>query len=240
LAAGKGTRLALEEIPKCLVPINENPLLYYILSSLAPLHLKELLVVGGYQYELLKSHFLDLKPSMQTIFIENKDFDKGSILTVAKAVAGLVDDDFLLMNGDHLYSQFIMKKVAAYASSSNFNKVTIVCDRDRDLTDDDMKVEMENGSFKCMSKKLSVYEYGYVGMTLVPKQRVNNYISCVHQLLDAGHTNYNVEEIVNVLRRENQEAVQILDISGSAWIEVDTPADLSLAHLKIKEVLAHT
>ena len=60
LAGGKGTRLAeyTSKIPKPMVNINKKPIITYIIDHYIKYGVTEILIAGGYKYNLLKNYFL--------------------------------------------------------------------------------------------------------------------------------------------------------------------------------------
>ncbi len=235
LAAGQGTRLNLGLKPKTLVELEGRPLIHYILDSLVVYEFKKIIIVGGYGIDCLRDCVQ--KHSLATFLVENKDFTQGSLLTIAAALKHLPDDDFILMNADHLYSSAIQNKIAEFISQEKPTKITLICDRDRELCNDDMKVALnDEGQLLQMAKDLTDYQLGYVGMSFIPSSRISIYAQAVNELIQEKKVQLNVESILNHLSQK-KEAIKCFDISGSHWIEIDTPHDLLLAREKLPLVL---
>ncbi|NOZ01057.1 MAG: NTP transferase domain-containing protein [Deltaproteobacteria bacterium] len=104
LAAGMGVRLRpiTERIPKALVSCAGWPLLSYALefAKRAVVEDGRIVVVTGFQAERVVA-FLD-EEAPGVIVAHNPEYEKANLISVA---AGLerVEDDFLLMNVDHVY-----------------------------------------------------------------------------------------------------------------------------------------
>jgi len=228
LAAGRGLRLdlATADTPKTLLTVGDKPLLAHILASIQEFDLESIHVVGGFQFAKLAAYVNEIDPKIHVY--ENKNFLKGNLLTALvakKPTTGL----FCLMNADHLYSNIILNKIL----TAKPNQITAVCDFDRALTDDDMKVELSNYKYiKLMKKKLSNYQAGYVGVTLIPDHKRELYWEVANQVLSKQGEGACVEEVVNELVKGGEQ-VDILDISGSTWLEVDTAED----RLRAKSVI---
>lgn len=226
LAAGQGTRLkeATQKIPKCLVPVDGKPLIDLILNQINKLNPhQEIWIVGGYGFTELKKHF---SSSSSFKLLENKDYHKGSILTLATALPYL-QDSLVLLNTDHIFSDVIMNKVWEKISSfkNPHSLIHIVTDTDRTLAHDDMKVKKrKDGSLETMSKTLDHDEEGYIGISLIPRNKLPLYKACTEKLIKAGQTHLHVEAILNELANAG-ESIQSLNVSGSWWFEIDTPQD---------------
>jgi len=101
--------------------------------------------------------------------------------------------------------------------------VTIGCDSDRNLANDDMKVFFENNVLIEMSKKLDKYDSGYIGLTVVDKSLISDYFDCADMTLKKKGESAVVE---NILLELSNKGVNIhkCDLSNFRWFEIDTPA----------------
>ena len=88
-----------------------------------------------------------------------------------------------------------------------------------------MKVKKkQDGSLETMSKTLDHYEEGYIGISLIPKTKLPIYKACIEKLIQTDQTHLHVEAVLNQLVSEG-EIIHSLNVSGSWWLEVDTPQD---------------
>ncbi|MFC4357735.1 UTP--glucose-1-phosphate uridylyltransferase AglF [Halobium salinum] len=104
LAAGEGTRLRplTEEKPKGLVEVDGQPILTHCFEQLAELGADEFVVVVGYLKEHIIEHYGDEFEGVPITYAHQRD-QKGlahALLTVEDHV----DDDFMLMLGDNVFS----------------------------------------------------------------------------------------------------------------------------------------
>ena len=62
LLAGRGSRLGetTEETPKCLIPINREPLLTRSLRQISKLGVKKVILVVGYRSDDIENEYLSL------------------------------------------------------------------------------------------------------------------------------------------------------------------------------------
>jgi choline kinase len=227
LAAGLGARLRplTASLPKALVSCAGWPLLAYDIAfarrAVAPGG--RIVVVAGYHEDLVKE-FLELEgPDIEMVV--NPDYEKANILSVAAGVGALqAGDDFLLMNVDHIYP-------LAFADRFTGTPGDVVCatDFDRPLGADDMKVALD-GERRVVriSKKLTEWDCGYIGMTLVRPAGVAAWRECFESVLAARPDNGVAEEVVQALADTGRPAA-ICDLSGLGWLEVDTLAELETA-----------
>lgn len=223
LAAGQGDRLKhlTDDIPKALVKVLNRELIRYQLEFLEDPAVNKIGVVGGYHADSLKA-FLT-KQNLPIDIFENTQFEKGSILSI-KAALHFLDDDFLLMNVDHIYPKRLLNTVLKEVKG-----VTAVCDFDRKLVVDDMKVKLdEKRNLFQIHKKLVPYDGGYIGMTYCPAQKLAVYKNAVEATLIKLGEKTSVEMILGELVTRG-EKIHIADVSGIRWLEVDTVEDLQKA-----------
>src|SRR3989338_817021 len=112
LAAGRGVRMSdlTNDLPKSLIRLGGRPILEYTLTNL-PQKISELIFVIGYKGELIKSHFGERYQDKKIRYIvqENLNGTAGA-LHCAKE---FLEDEFLVLNGDDLYSRLDLEKITA-------------------------------------------------------------------------------------------------------------------------------
>lgn len=236
LAAGRGTRLGehSQDMPKSLVRIAGRSYLAYQLEGFSRFAFNKKLIVGGFGISYLRDFLCDAG-IVDYELVENIDFHKGNLYSLAAARPQLIED-FFVFNADHFYSDAIYKKIF----SSHCERITVFCDQDRTLTDDDMKVQSETvageAHLKAMAKSLTQFDCGYVGVTCVPLKCATMYWRAFEAVATELGDKANVEHVLDVLARCG-EKIRIADVSGSWWTEIDTPADLENASRIIRDKL---
>jgi choline kinase len=151
--------------------------------------------------------------------IENRAFRDGNLVSL-QAARALIVDEFLLMNVDHIYRAPIAALAAANATD-----VTAFIDTDRTLGADDMKVERDaRGRVFRISKTLTTFDAGYVGMTKVPVGAADRYWSAVQAAQAEEGRAIHVERVLARLA-EGGHPPLCRDISGHGWLEVDLPEE---------------
>jgi len=214
LAAGLGSRLGALTggIPKALVEVGGEPLVVHALRFAARLAPSRTVVVGGFGFPQLAAA---LAGRTGITLVENQRFRDGNLLSLMAARPHL-DDDFLLLNVDHIYRPAIAEVVRPAVA-----EVTAFIDIDRRLGADDMKVERDGaGRVRRIAKTLTTFDAGYVGMTRVP--RPGAYFAAADAVLAADGPATHVERVLARLA-EGTAPPLCRDISGHGWLEVDTP-----------------
>lgn len=222
LAAGKGCRLG-KSLPKALVDIAVGkPYLHYQLLSFQKFNFSQKIIVGGFAFSEVRK-FIEGFSHTDVTLIENKNFDKGSLLSLlcTQHQVTFCNDDMFLFNADHYYSLETYKKIF----SATHKNIVIFCDRDRALGGDDMKVRAQDDRLVTMSKVLATHGWGYVGVTFVPHVKQRLYFQAAQEVRKHQGDLVSVEVVLNALAKTG-EFIYLVDISGSWWTEVDTPEDL--------------
>jgi choline kinase len=234
LAAGKGIRLKdlTHSKPKALVEVSGHPLLYYALRFARQVGAQRLVVVGGYGHREV-AQFVHLTDP-DVIVVENPRFEQGNLLSLR---AGLACIDpalgWLHMNSDHIYQPAIADVVRKTVETAQ--ELTGFCDFDRTLGADDMKIALdEQRRISAISKQLSKWDAGYVGMTCVPSSRALDYVETIPNLLDRLGESIHVESVLAHFATTTRRPA-ISDISGFKWMEIDEPHERARA----EEVLSH-
>jgi choline kinase len=227
LAAGLGSRLGTltTELPKALVDVGGSPLLLHALRFAARLAPSEIVVVGGFGFPLVTTVFEQCRrgpgplATIPMTLVENRDFRQGNILSL-QAARPRLDDDFLLLNVDHIFRPSIAPLVMAPTGD-----VTAFVDTDRDLGADDMKVKRDpDGRVEAIAKTLTRFDCGYVGMTRIPRAALGRYFAAVDEAVQSEGPTIHVERVLARLAQAGQPPL-CRDISGHGWLEVDTPAE---------------
>ncbi len=224
LAAGTGSRLG--EITKArtkgMVPVKGKKLIDYLLEFFEKDFFDEIIVVGGFCYEDLRDHIGTLNYKNVRV-IENKEYLKGNIFTLVTALNEFKDDSFLITNVDHIYPPVMFKKM-----KESMSGITAMCDFDRSLGADDMKVKLGDDSLRIesISKQLETFDCGYIGMTYVDKKCENFYRASVAKTIEKVGEKAVVENVLQFMADDRLSAPKICDLSGFGWYEVDTEEDL--------------
>ncbi len=234
LAAGMGTRLRgiSGDLPKSLVPVAGKPLLDHALafaSQLAPE--QQPIVVGGYRFDLIEKH-CSSATNIPYRLVNNPAYELGSIHSLLAALP-LITRGFFLINADHIFP----RSAATQFRDALTPEISIYCDQFRKLCADDMKVEVDEANqyrVQRMSKTLSSYQFGYIGVTFVPTTELEHYRAASGEVVREHGDLASVEKVIQVLAdRGNLVAVKLLD--GILWYEVDTPSDFEIAaqHVRV-------
>lgn len=112
LAAGQGTRMGplTQNRPKVMLPVANKPLLSHVILQARDAGINEFVLVVGYRAEAVKEYFRDGSPMNVSIEYVHQKRQLGTADAV-RAAQGLVDDRFLVLNGDIIVSPLHIKNL---------------------------------------------------------------------------------------------------------------------------------
>ena len=105
LAAGKGSRMGGIDTPKCLLEINEIPIIKHQIKFFKKNGIDDILVVTGYKSEMIRNLL-----NNEVEYVQNSKFNEmNNIYSVWLAIQKL-QDDFVCVYGDLMFDEKILEK----------------------------------------------------------------------------------------------------------------------------------
>jgi choline kinase len=239
LAAGRGLRLLLPEdkqLPKCLLRFDGMSLLERHLHMLRGAGVEEVVLALGFRHELIEAELDRLAWQPRPEIVLNRRFELGSVLTLhAVADAMTRGGDILLMDADVLYDERIMDTLVA--GRSPVNRLLIDCDFEDG--EEPVKICLRDGVPIELRKQLSAdIEYDTIGESVgffrFTQAAARRLAALVAGYVASGRAQMPHEEAVRELLLERTQLVEVADVTGAPWIEIDYAEDLLRA---TKEVL---
>lgn len=228
LAAGKGTRMK-SQLPKPVVPLNNKPLIKYIIESLEKADVKEVALVVGYKSEIVKNILGE-----DYIYVEQKE-QKGTAHAImqAKEVLNWKGKNVVIFVGDSpLIKAHTIKKLIRHHKKTRSDCTFLTSDFKMDLPYGRV-VRDKNGSIvKCVEEKnankneLKIKEllsshFVFNGDALF------NYIHSIKP--DPDNDEYYLTEILEIFIK-NGLKVEALKIDNfEELVGLNTPEDLAWA-----------
>jgi choline kinase len=228
LSAGQGRRLLplTEREPKCLLAVDgRRPVLEVQLDTLARCGVGRATVVVGFGARHVE-RFLHSRPvpGLEVETLYNPFYASSDNLATCWLARHQMDQDFLLINGDTLFEDEVVRRVLAAPPAP----VVVTIDRKASYDDDDMKVAVDDAG-----RLLAI------GKTLEPEMVVGESIGllrfrgagpkrfCValeHAIRAPGALKAWYLSVVNELAQDT--AVDTVSIQGAWWREIDSREDL--------------
>jgi choline kinase len=232
LAAGRGIRLRdAVDVPKCLLSFDGVTLLERHLRLLRSVGVHEVVLALGWRHELVAAELDRLEWQPRPEIVLNPRFELGSVLTVHTVAEAMTrGGDVLLMDADVLYHDRIM--AALVAGEKPVNRVLL--DRDFEAGDEPVKLCVRDGVPVELRKQLAPdLKYDTIGESVgffrFDNAGARRLAAIVSDYVGSERANMPHEEAVRDLFRENSQVVEVADVTGAPWIEIDFPNDVARA-----------
>ena len=241
LAAGYGKRLRpiTESIPKCLVPVNDKPILIRSLELLNARDIDNVVIVVGHMkdkvYEAIGHKFGNMKIS----YVENDIYDKTNNMYSLWLARDRLDEDSLLLECDLYYDgtlidALLAKRRACNILVSKFDPLymdgTVVEIGEKDVVKKLVVKKNQAKDFDYCDKYKTVNMYYFTGDFLckyfVPY--LDLYVQ-VH-----GRQSY-YELILGALIYLGKPQFDAVIVGGDKWCEIDDENDLRRAEKQFAE-----
>ncbi len=150
LAAGVGKRFgaATLALPKCLLPIDGTTLLQRYLDAFRQTGVKEVVIVVGHLQDKVRRECARYGKDITIRFVENREYRKGSILSLQMAGSEL-KSDVLVMDADVYFPVEALQKLVDSPKSSAF-----LLDTRSKSTGEEMMLMAKKGRFVKIAKKI--------------------------------------------------------------------------------------
>lgn len=225
LAAGRGSRLLplTTDLPKCLLPIGNTTVLGMQLDTLAAHGVETATVITGFNSHMVEDEINARLGGPRVEMLFNPFFQVADNLASCWMARESMNQDFLLINGDTLFSPELLQTVL----SAPAKDVAVTIDQKGYYDGDDMKVTLDGSQLTAIGKTLALTETDgeSIGMLRfmnagpeifqdelgrlmrTPDGTKSWFLSAIHGLAQSG------------------QHIDTINIKGADWSELDTPED---------------
>lgn len=227
LAAGLGTRLLplTAEVPKCLVDAGGRTILEHQLHALKGAGIDDIVLVGGYRFDVLKAFVAQLPGYLpRPKLVYNPFYAAASSIGSVWAAREVMDEPFLLMNGDTIFEPAILRDSVARMTRG----VNLLVEPIHAAGPDDMLARVERGSVTQVSKTLPMLQATHrsLGVIAVADARgADYYREALDEVISApgGEQAFHHAIVDHLARRGRVGAVEFEE---DLWVEIDRPEDI--------------
>ncbi len=217
LAAGDGTRME-SAVPKVLLSLHGVPLILRTVLTLREAGITEMIVVIGFKGDLVREFLGDgSRYGVKIRYTVNSGYERENATSILKAEQ-LVDEKFLLVMGDHLFSSEIIKGLMRVNGD-----LVVGADLDPRYVDmgEATKLLLGAGEVKGIGKDLKEFNAVDAGIFICSKKIFPVVKECVEDGRD--------EWSDSIREYAKHHKVVSYDVSSLFWFDVDTKEDVRKA-----------
>ena len=234
LAAGRGDRLQplTNELPKCLVEVNGEPLLSRALRALAACGLQEAVIVIGHLGEVIRTRIGDQFAGVEIHYVDALDYDTTNNIRSLWDARDYFDDDILLLEADVIFDNEVIEALLRQSGSSvavapyhsALSGTVVRRDAQAQVVSFHLGADQRAGfdpagSYKTVN--ISLLRADLLRDQLLPR---------LDRLIDDGQVQEYYERTFRDFVADGSVSdLAAVDISASRWYEIDDQRDLDAA-----------
>lgn len=228
LNSGLGHRMGemVNSHPKCMTEIYENEtILSRQLKFLCRNGIREIVMTTGYYDDVLINYIGLLNLPLQCTFVKNPVYADTNYIYSIYCARKELDDDIVLMHGDLVFDESVLKDIIGYKKSCMKVSSTLP------LPDKDFKAVVENG--RVYKVGIEFFDFAMEAQALykLNKKDWKVWLDKIVDFCESGNTNVYAENAFNMV--SDRCEVFALDVKNRLCTEIDTQKDL----IKVKEIL---
>jgi choline kinase len=229
LAAGKGTRIhtLTDGGPKSLLPLGDTTLLGQSLRHFAAQGVDEIVIVTGYRRHDIAAYVArEWKGRAEVVF--NPHFDTTNVLySFWLALPFVGQEEFLFLHADTVFAPEVLARVIAHPASAEM----VFAVDDHPCEDEEMKVIVKDGLVSKVTKQMEWADSNgeFLGLARIGAGQAAGLRRHAERLFEEGTFQAFFELAVQRMIDEDGLKVEVADVSGLPWREVDFPEDYQAA-----------
>ncbi|RNB90106.1 phosphocholine cytidylyltransferase family protein [Brevibacillus nitrificans] len=212
LAAGRGTRISrmIEEIPKCVLPVDGIPLIRRSVMMLIERDIQPIVCVG---YN--KTKIFEALEGLDVTYFFNPFYDVTNSIASLWFAREELTEDTIIMNGDVYIDHSILDLII-----ETEKECSLMVDTGRTVVGDYFLM-LENGYIKKFGKDLPLKERTceYVGIGKVRERFLADFVGKLNSLIGNQEHQLWWENVLYSLTEEKN--IGTIDIKGMFWSEID-------------------
>jgi len=235
LAAGEGSRLRSGglSVPKPLVRLRGLSIAERSVAQLHAAGIERFIIVLGCDAMLVRREFERVAKQRRchVCFVEAPNWEQGNGCSAIAAAALVGDSPFLLTMVDHLLAPEMIRDVLAEPLAPDGVAVAVDHDVENVFDIPDLtKVEVREGRIAAIGKDLATWNAGDTGLFYC-SSRLFEGLARAHK-----HGNFSLTDGIKECAAQGE--VRTIDVTGTPWLDVDTPEALEEATRRIDAAMA--
>ncbi len=231
LLAGGGIRLKpyTNEIPKCLIPVNNQILLIRMLEFLQLGGIEKVILVIGYKGEKIQSLVGNNYGDMTIQYVHNKDWETTNNVVSLNLAVPYIKEDFILLEGDLIFTWDAFKnmllpdRIAVDNYKQYMDGTLIDIDKKNNVIEFILKADkFPKDNIYNLYKTVNIYSFSY--------NSFNKFVEPnLYYLIESGQKHVYYEQAIAKAVSENKFLLEAVNFNKTAWYEIDTEEDLKNA-----------
>lgn len=235
LAAGMGRRMKkyTRNHTKCMIEVGGKTLLVRLVEALEYAGISKLIMVVGYEADVLKEYVESMQFPLEIEYVYNYDYSTtNNIYSLFLAKDHLVKDDTILLESDLVFEKEIIKNVVmsedknvvvAAKYEQWMDGTMVLLDNKRNIVDFVDKSQFSYEDVDQYYKTVNIYKFS---KEFSEKQ----YIPFMEAYLKAYGTNQYYEQVLKIVVHIKKSELKAMILSDENWYEVDDAQDLDIAN----------
>ena len=229
LAAGKGTRIHSLSggEPKSMLPLGDTTLLGQSLRHFHNQGIRDLVIVTGYRREVITEYVRREWPG-RVEFVFNPHYDSTNVLySFWLALPYLGKEDFVFLHADTVFAPEVLTRVLSARAGADM----VFAVDNHPCEEEEMKVQVQNDRIVLVTKQMpsDSADGEFLGLARIAGNQTENLRRNAESLFEEGVFNAFFEMAVQRMIDREGLVVEVADVSGLPWREVDFPEDYAAA-----------
>ena len=230
--AGEGKRLRplTKDRPKSLIKVGDKTILEYMLDNISECGIKEVILIVGYNADVVRDKIGEKYKNCKIKYYVNIDYSKTDNMFSLWMARSEIEDGIIFFNADIIFHINILKELL----NSPYPNAIAVDDK-IEIVDDSMKVKIEEGKVKAISKKVTGANGWAMGIYKFSSEGAKNYYKEVAGLVNSGAPDASFVKPVELVSQYSD--VYVVSTRGWPWVEIDNFEDFEDAKKRINLIL---
>lgn len=226
LAAGIGSRLQplTFELPKALLQIGNNPIIYHQISSFLKCGINRIYVIIGYKSLMIMEYLSKTfpYPSANIAYIYNYRYkETNTAYSLWLASSYLSEYDTFIVNGDVLITPETISRMKYEQSCMGLVR--------HSCREEEVKLELQGKRIINIGKGLDIQKASgeYIGIAKFDKNTGKHLQDALNETISSGKINLYYDDVIRMLL--SNLTINSVDLTDLGLIEIDTIEDLNIA-----------
>lgn len=232
LNSGLGSRMGVltSEHPKCMTEISDtDTILSRQLKLISEVGIKEVVMTTGYFDEVLINYCNSLSLPLNFAFVNNPLYAKTNYIYSIYCAKEALDDDILLMHGDLVFEESVLRDLLDEKSSCMKVSSTIP------LPDKDFKAVVRDGEVKAVGIEFFDSAMEAQALYKLNKEDWMVWLNKIIEYCENDKRKCYAEVALNEVTDERH--IKAYDVKDRLCTEIDNPKDLEKVKKRIAEII---